>query len=290
MIDGLGRPQTALVLGATSDIAIALVDRLVHEGTERFVLAARRPAELAEMADGLQLRGAATFLEPFDAIDLAGHRPLIARAARLVGDLDVIVVAFGSLGPPTRLDQQGAEDLREIAHLDFVAAASCCHAAAERLVRQGHGVLVVLSSAAALRARPDHLAYGAAKAGLDAYVRGLMALLRGTGARAMLVRAGFVPTKMTAGLTPPPLSTIPEAVAAAITTALRQGREIVWCPRALRVAMPAVRALPTRLFRRLVPVNAAGVATTGDPDHEVAASTPGDLPANPWLPEPQAPA
>jgi decaprenylphospho-beta-D-erythro-pentofuranosid-2-ulose 2-reductase len=261
MMDGLGRPQTALVLGANSDIALALVDRLAEEGTEQFVLAGRRPLALAATTERLRLHGATAFIEAFDADRLDCHRVLIAHAAELVGDLDLVVVAFGALGLPTRLDEAGAADVHAVSSLDFVAALSCCHAAADQLVRQGHGTLVVLSSAAALRARPDRLAYGAAKAGLDAYVRGLSALLDGTGAATLLVRPGFVSTKMTAGLSPPPMSSTPEAVARAITAGLRRGQEVVWHPRPLRVVMPTIRAMPTRWFRRLIPNDPLPVTT-----------------------------
>jgi decaprenylphospho-beta-D-erythro-pentofuranosid-2-ulose 2-reductase len=60
-----------------------------------------------------------------------------------------------------------------------------------------------------------------------------------------------VTTKMTEGLSPPPLSTTPEAVAAATEAALRQGKEIVWVPGPLRPLMMIVRHLPRPVFRRL---------------------------------------
>jgi decaprenylphospho-beta-D-erythro-pentofuranosid-2-ulose 2-reductase len=66
-----------------------------------------------------------------------------------------------------------------------------------------------------------------------------------------VVRPGFVTTKMTAGLRPAPLSTTPEAVAAAISGALRGGTATVWVPGLLRYVMAVLRHVPRSVFRRL---------------------------------------
>ena len=118
-------------------------------------------------------------------------------------------------------------------------------------VMQAHGTLIVLSSVAAERPRRSNFVYGASKAGLDAFAQGLGDALAGTGVDVMVVRPGFVRTKMTAGLKPAPLSTTPDAVAGAIVDGLRRGAHTVWVPPALRSVMSIVRHLPRPLFRRL---------------------------------------
>jgi decaprenylphospho-beta-D-erythro-pentofuranosid-2-ulose 2-reductase len=86
---------------------------------------------------------------------------------------------------------------------------------------------------------------------MDAFFQGLADSLVGSGVRVMLVRPGFVHTKMTAGLSPPPLSTTAEAVAAAIVRGLERGAETVWVPWQLRYVMSALRHTPRAVFRRL---------------------------------------
>src|SRR5207237_792545 len=71
---------------------------------------------------------------------------------------------------------------------------------ANRLRAQGHGTIVVLSSVAGERARRSNFVYGSTKAGLDAFFQGLGDALVGTGASVMIVRPGFVHTKMSEGL------------------------------------------------------------------------------------------
>jgi decaprenylphospho-beta-D-erythro-pentofuranosid-2-ulose 2-reductase len=67
----------------------------------------------------------------------------------------------------------------------------------------------------------------------------------------MVVRPGFVHTKMTEALDPAPLSTTPEAVAAAIVGGLERRRDTVWVPGALRYVMSGLRHVPRSIFRKL---------------------------------------
>jgi decaprenylphospho-beta-D-erythro-pentofuranosid-2-ulose 2-reductase len=110
---------------------------------------------------------------------------------------------------------------------------------------------VALSSVAGERARKSNFVYGSSKAGMDAFFQGLADSLEGTAVKVMVVRPGFVHTKMTEGLEPAPLSTTPEAVAAAIVRGLARGTGTVWVPPALRYAMSALRHLPRPVFRKL---------------------------------------
>ncbi len=152
------------------------------------------------------------------------------------------------------------------------------HAVARRLAAQGHGVLVVLSSVAALRPRREILTYSAAKAGLDAYTRGLAEMVAGTGARVMVVRPGQVRTRMTAGRPDVPFTVDPTAVARAISTGVRTGARVVYVPAVLRWVISGLRALPGPVFRRLTatrpartgPAEAGGgtVAGTTEPGSE----------------------
>jgi decaprenylphospho-beta-D-erythro-pentofuranosid-2-ulose 2-reductase len=67
----------------------------------------------------------------------------------------------------------------------------------------------------------------------------------------MVVRPGFVHTRMTRGLDAAPLSTEPAAVARAVVRGLDRGDAVVWAPESLRWLMLVVRLLPRRIFRRL---------------------------------------
>jgi decaprenylphospho-beta-D-erythro-pentofuranosid-2-ulose 2-reductase len=257
--DGLGDVQSVLLLGGTSDIGLAIARRLARPRQAAVVLAGRDKAALEEAAAQLGGSGGGTSVlggagkvttVPFDALDTDSHDAVIEEAARLLGDLDVVIVAFGLLGDQAA-DEAGGEGAVRLASVNYVGAISVGLAAARRLRAQGHGTLVILSSVAGERVRQANYIYGSSKAGLDGFAQGLGDALQGSGASVLIVRPGFVATKMTTGMKPPPLSTTPEAVAAATEAALRQGREIVWVPGPLRGLMMVVRHLPRPIFRRL---------------------------------------
>lgn len=178
------------------------------------------------------------------------HDGLVGRLVATHGDLDVAIVAFGQLGDA---DQLAADASAAVALIDvnFTGAVSICTVLAAQFRRQGHGRLVLLSSVAGERVRKANYVYGATKAGIDGFAQGLGDALAGSGASVLIVRPGWVHSKMTAGSEPKPLATTPEAVAAATVKALRTGRRVVWVPAALRPLMAIARHLPTPLWRRL---------------------------------------
>jgi decaprenylphospho-beta-D-erythro-pentofuranosid-2-ulose 2-reductase len=67
----------------------------------------------------------------------------------------------------------------------------------------------------------------------------------------MVVRPGFVRTRMTRALDPAPFAIDPDGVAQAVVRGLEHGSSVVWAPRSLRWVMIAMRALPRPLLRRL---------------------------------------
>jgi decaprenylphospho-beta-D-erythro-pentofuranosid-2-ulose 2-reductase len=251
VIDALGAPQSVLVLGATSDIAAATVTRFAAAGRlRRAVLAARDPDALSVVAGHAHALGVRDVVQvPLEASDPDSVEAAVS-AGFAGGDIDVVLVAFGVLP-----DQQRALARPDLAvcaaQVNFVGASVAALHAANALRRQGHGVLVVLSSAAAERPRRSNFVYGATKAGLDALCTGLGDELHGSGASVVVVRPGFVRTKLTAHLQPAPLATAPETVAEAIATHLTTGSGTVWVPRQLRAVMSVLRHLPRPVFRKL---------------------------------------
>ena len=99
---------------------------------------------------------------------------------------------------------------------------------------------MLLSSVAGERVRRSNFVYGSSKAGIDGYYQGLAASLAGSGVHVMIVRPGFVHTKMTAGMKAAPLSVTPDAVAEAMVRGIapRSRRRVG----AARAALRDVRA------------------------------------------------
>jgi decaprenylphospho-beta-D-erythro-pentofuranosid-2-ulose 2-reductase len=246
-VDAVGRPGRTLLLGGTSEIGLATVRHLQLPPDGTVLLAGRDPERLAAAAGGLPCGSA---VAPFDAADGSARRKVIQQAFA-DGDVDLILSAFGVLGDQAAAERDAdyAEHLLEV---NFVAHAGVLAEAAERLVDQGQGALVVFSSIAGVRARRPNYVYGSAKAGLDAFASGLADRLHGTGVRLLLVRPGFVIGRMTRGLPPAPLSRTVEDVGRRVARAVLRGEEgVLWIPPQLALLAAAMRVTPRRMWRRV---------------------------------------
>ena len=248
MDNALGEPQTIVLLGGTSDIGRAIVDRLLSPSTRTVVLAGRRPDDMR--ATELVRPGLDVVTVAFDAAEPTSHDELVRRLAAEHGDLDGVVLAFGQLVDQAELDDDPAR-AAEVVTVNYTGAVSVGLAVAAQFRRQGHGRLVVLSSVAGERVRKGNFVYGSSKAGLDGFAQGLGDSLAGTGASVLVVRPGFVHSSMTEGMKAAPFATTPAAVADATVKALARGRRTVWVPGTLRVVFSVFRHLPGPLWRRL---------------------------------------
>jgi decaprenylphospho-beta-D-erythro-pentofuranosid-2-ulose 2-reductase len=244
--DAPGVPARVLLLGGTSEIGLAILAALGMPPETEVLLAGRDEQRMTAAARTLRCRLRTL---PYDATALDAHQALI-DSAFADGDVGLVISAAGILRP-----QQDLERCPRLAGLlidtNFTGHVTTLLAAAARMRAQGHGTIVVLSSVAAIRPRKANFVYGAAKAGLDAFARGLADSLHGSGVRVLLVRPGFVTGRMTAGMRPAPLATTPAAVGTATAAALARNAATAWVPPALAPLAAVLRVLPRPVWRRL---------------------------------------
>jgi decaprenylphospho-beta-D-erythro-pentofuranosid-2-ulose 2-reductase len=187
----------------------------------------------------------------FDALALPDVSKVVEECFSAVGgDVDLVLMAVGVLGNQER-DELDATATADLLTATTVWPAAALAASFEKLKRQGHGKIVVLSSVAGVRVRRANYVYGAAKSGLDAYAVGLSEAARGTGVDVHIVRPGFVKTKMTEGLPAAPFSTDRAAVADAVILGMERGQTIIWAPAPLRYLFNGFRLMPQFVWRRL---------------------------------------
>jgi len=249
VIDALGNPQTLLLLGGGSEIGLAIAERYLDRRPLRVILAGRNGGRLDEAATRLLARGAKVQVEWFDAGQPQTHQELIERLAAEV-DIDVAVVAFGLLGDQSTMEEDPAGAL-PVTEVNYVATVHVGLLLAKAMRAAGHGTIVALSSIAGQRPRRANYLYGSTKAGIDAFYRGLSEALTGTGVHVVVVRPGFVHTRMTEHLPPAPFATGPGAVAAAVVRGVQRHRRIVWVPARLRLVALVLKLLPAPVLRRM---------------------------------------
>ena len=251
MIDATGMPQSAVVIGGTSDIARETLRLLAARRLRSVILAARDVRALREVADELTALGVGSaHVARLDVTEVGELEAFASDAAARLGEIDLVLVAAGDLGTAV-LDDLDAPTVAASVMTNFAGPAAATMSFAAVMRAQGAGRIVVLSSVAGVRVRKANFVYGSGKAGLDGFALGLSDALEGSGVEVTVVRPGFVHTKMTEGLKPPPLAIDAAAVAQAIVRGLETGAAVVWAPALLRPIFALFRLLPRTLWRRV---------------------------------------
>jgi NAD(P)-dependent dehydrogenase (short-subunit alcohol dehydrogenase family) len=162
---------TAIVTGASRGLGYALATQLADAGWS-LIIDARHADALHDAAERLRaLRPAADriVVEPVvgDIADPA-HRAELIHAAAAHGRLDLLVNNAGILGPSPLppVAELSSEALREIVEVNVVAPHELTRAALPML-RLARGVVIDVTSDAAVEAYPGWGGYGAAKAATE---------------------------------------------------------------------------------------------------------------------------
>ena len=253
MENAFAQPQNVVVLGGSSDIARAITKKLCAARAHTVVLAGRNQNLLDEAArEALDYGASRTDTVVFDAEDPANARDTVSRAFAQVGaHVDLVIVAVGLLGDQTR-DQSDVAAATRVMNVNFTWPVAALTEVRNRLVAQGSGRILVISSVGAVRVRASAYLYGGAKAGLDRLCQGLADSLIGTGVSLQLVRPGAVRTRMTHGLAEVPFTTGVNEVADTVIAGLEKGERIIWSPPVLKYVYAVLRHLPGPLWRKVM--------------------------------------
>jgi NAD(P)-dependent dehydrogenase (short-subunit alcohol dehydrogenase family) len=205
-------PPTALVTGGSSGLGLALVRALDDAGW--IVVTDARDAARLEVA----LAGSTVHGVPGDVAD-APHRDTLVQTIADLGGLDLLVLNASTLGPlPLRpLTDIAPTELGEVIRTNAGAQAALMIELADQLRRRG-GMVVGISSDAAVNHYETWGAYGASKAALDHLV---LTFGAETGLSTYAVDPGDMRTPMQQeafpgediGDRPPPESVVPHLLA-----------------------------------------------------------------------------
>ena len=252
MENAFGQPQNVVVLGGSSDIARAITKKLCAARANTVVLCGRSQELLdAAAAEARKFGATKTATVIFDAEDPANAAPTVTAAFAHVEDkVDLVIIAVGLLGDQSAYEDDAAQATR-MATVNFTWPVAALAELRRRLVAQGSGRILVLSSVAAVRVRRNAYLYGGAKAGLDRLCQGLADSLDGTGVTLQLVRPGPVRSKMTAGLPDAPFTTGVNEVADNVMRGLANADRVIWSPPLLRYAFSILRHLPAPIWRKV---------------------------------------
>ncbi|HUY16452.1 MAG TPA: SDR family NAD(P)-dependent oxidoreductase [Acidimicrobiales bacterium] len=252
MENAFGQPQNVVIFGGSSDIARAITKKLCAARAHTVILAGRNQGLLDAAALEAQEYGATkTNTVLFDANDPSNAERTVSEAFAKVGDqIDLVIIAVGLLGNQTS-DQESAAASAEMITVNVTWPVAALAEIRNRLIAQGSGRILVMSSVAAIRVRESTYLYSGAKAGLDRICSGLAQSLEGTGVKLQLLRPAVVRTKMTVGADEPPFTTGANEVAENVMRGLASNDDVIWSPPLLRYVFFVLRHLPAPLWRKV---------------------------------------
>ena len=215
--------KKVLIIGATSAIAEQCARIWATRG-DRIYLVARNEDRLNTIAADLRVRGAVevtTYCTDLNDIDK--HFELLNTADNVLGGVDIVLIAHGTLSNQKSCEQSVAETLTEI-QTNALSTISLLTLIANRFEAKKNGIICVISSVAGDRGRASNYVYGSAKAMVTAFTSGLRQRLHKSNVAVVTIKPGFVDSPMTAEFKKGILWTKPNAVAAKIIKTIDKRR------------------------------------------------------------------
>jgi NAD(P)-dependent dehydrogenase (short-subunit alcohol dehydrogenase family) len=190
-----------LVTGAARGIGRAIAEAFAEQGDRVAVHYGHSAALAAEVLAGLPGSGHAVVQA--DLADPQAVRRMVDEACAVLGGLDVLVNNAGIFTPHPITDvsyEQWQAAWQATLAVNLTGAANVTWCAVQHMMPRGGGRIVNVSSRGAFRGEPDQPAYGASKAGLNAFGQSLARALAPHGIAVTTVAPGYVETDMATSL------------------------------------------------------------------------------------------
>jgi NAD(P)-dependent dehydrogenase (short-subunit alcohol dehydrogenase family) len=214
------RDKAVVITGGSQGLGAALGRAFAASGA-KVALIARGRAALERVVDDIRAAGGEAHAIAADVGDKSTTYAIAGQAAALIGPADIVVHNASTLGPtplPLLLDTE-CEDLAHVLEVNLIGPFRLTKALAGNMLLRGQGLVVHVSSDAAVEAYPGWGAYGVSKAALDHLARVWAAELDEAGVRFLSIDPGEMATAMHQAAIPdadPSSLADPAAVAARI--------------------------------------------------------------------------
>ncbi|MEW6129516.1 MAG: SDR family oxidoreductase [Acidobacteriota bacterium] len=246
--------KSALITGGSQGLGYALAQSLASRGT-KVVLVARESSKLDDAVKDIIRAGGVAYGIAADVGNKEEIYPIVGQAAALAGTIDILINNASTLGPvPLRLiADTECEDFERALQVNTLGAFRLIKAVVGSMIFKRTGVVINISSDAAVEAYPFWGAYGASKAALDHLTRIAALELADTGVRFLSIDPGEMDTRMHAEAMPEAdRSSLlpPDAVAEKIVSIIEHGNEIANGARLLASDWKVVYESSTRASSR----------------------------------------
>jgi 3-oxoacyl-[acyl-carrier protein] reductase len=191
--------RAVLVTGASRGIGRAIAGAFAEQGDRVAVHYCHSAALAGEVLAGLA--GGGHVVVQADLADPQAVRSMVETACEALGGLDVLVNNAGiyTAHPITEVSyEQWLAAWQATLAVNLTGAANVAWCAVRHMIARGGGRIINVSSRGAFRGEPRHPAYGASKAGLNAFGQSLARALAPHGIAVATVAPGYVETDMAA--------------------------------------------------------------------------------------------
>jgi decaprenylphospho-beta-D-erythro-pentofuranosid-2-ulose 2-reductase len=239
---------TVLILGATSDIGVAIAKRFAS-GKNDIILAARKPEQLGPLESDIRIRyGSNCSSVAFDALRYDSHAGFFNS---LQAKPDISICVFGILDD----EEEAFEDwhlTERMINTNYTGAVSILNIIAKHYIALKRGTIIGISSVAGDRGRASKLIYASAKAAFTVYLAGLRNKCFKEQVHVMTVQPGFVYTKMTENQSlPKSLTSTPAQVADIVYNAYLKKKNIIYVKWFWRYIMLIIQGIPEFQFKKM---------------------------------------
>jgi NAD(P)-dependent dehydrogenase (short-subunit alcohol dehydrogenase family) len=185
--------RVALVTGGTRGIGRGIADRLNGAGWS-VAITARHPADEAAQANFLCVEA--------DVSDADGRAHTVEAVLNRFGRIDLLVNNAG-MAPRVRADllDMSVQSMREVLEVNLVGPFFLTQLVARRMIEQGGGMIINISSISAYAASVNRGEYCLSKAGVSMMTKLYAARLAEAGIPVYEIRPGIIQTDMTATVT-----------------------------------------------------------------------------------------
>jgi hypothetical protein len=183
---------SALITGASAGIGRSYAEHLAASGHD-LVLTARRGDRLQAIADDLAARH--TIAAEVIVADLADEdgAGIVDRRIRAGAPIDLVInnAGFAVRGMVAELDLDALDSMLRV---NITALARLSSAAMQRMMREGKGAIINISSGTVFGQMPGNAGYGASKNFVLAFTRHMQREAQGTGVHVQLLIPGVIAT------------------------------------------------------------------------------------------------
>jgi short-subunit dehydrogenase len=189
--------KTIFLTGASSGIGEGLALALAKKGVV-LGLVARRAELLEDLAEKCEKAGGVARAYTADVTDPSAVGEAFAKFIQEFSTIDILIANAGIGGNDEATRTYEPRSVKKVIDVNLMGAANAVHVVLPKMLDQGNGHLVAISSLAGIRGLPRSAAYSASKAGMTAFFESVRLDVKEKGIHVTIIQPGFIRTPLTA--------------------------------------------------------------------------------------------